>query len=177
MVTSLFAGTVTAVGGVPTDDPHPISPVGDLSEYVSTDASELQAMNNDELSPTREEVTVASGSGTEADPYVITNASELQAMNDDLGASYVLGNDIDASSIANFDPIGEFQNEFTGSFDGDGYTISGLTINRPEEERVGLFGRTGPETAPITNVTSTLLGSSMSAGWSATRTPRYGTSR
>ena len=153
MVTSLFAGTVTAVGGVPTDDSHPISPVGDLSKYVSTDASELQAMNNDELSPTREEVTVASGSGTEADPYVITNASELQAMNDDLDASYVLGNDIDASSIANFDPIGEFQNEFTGSFDGDGYTISGLTINRPEEERVGLFGRTGPETAPITNVT------------------------
>ncbi|MHC4455659.1 MAG: hypothetical protein ACYS0I_01000 [Planctomycetota bacterium] len=40
-----------------------------------------------------------SGSGTEGDPYVITDAYELQEMQDDLGAWYVLGNNIDACDI------------------------------------------------------------------------------
>ena len=70
----------------------------------------------------------------------ITNATELQNMNLDLAGNYVLGNDIDASSISNFDPIGDFTTPFTGAFDGQGYTITGLTINRPGEDYVGLFG-------------------------------------
>ena len=37
----------------------------------------------------------------------ITTAAELQNMNLDLAGDYVLGNDIDASSISNFDPVGD----------------------------------------------------------------------
>ena len=70
----------------------------------------------------------------------ITNATELQNMNLDLAGDYVLGNDIDASSIPNFDPVGDFTTPFTGTFDGQGHTITGLTINRPGEDYVGLFG-------------------------------------
>jgi len=90
------------------------------------------------------------GSGAADDPYVITSVEELQAMNDDLDAQYVLGNDIDASSTANwnggegFEPIGSgagtLPDPFTGSFDGNGHAISGLTIDR-DSSQVGFVAR------------------------------------
>jgi hypothetical protein len=88
-----------------------------------------------------------SGSGTAGSPYVITNVSQLQEMNNDLSAYYILGNDIDASSTSTWDsglgflPIGNISNEFTGNFDGKGYNITGLVINR-DTDFSGLFGFT-----------------------------------
>lgn len=87
------------------------------------------------------------GDGTDADPYVITDLEELQAMEAELDAHYVLGTDIDASETASweggagFDPIGDAdENEpFTGSLDGNGYTIADLTIDRPTRNGVGLI--------------------------------------
>jgi len=71
----------------------------------------------------------------------ISNAEELQDMKNDLDANYVLVSDIDASEIENFEPIGNSEKPFTGSFDGNGHTISNLMINRPKEWEVGLFSR------------------------------------
>ena len=87
------------------------------------------------------------GDGIKSDPYQISNASELQAIEDDLDANYTLVTDIDASNTAQwntesgFDPIGNASSGFVGTFVGNGHTIHGLTINRPSEEFVGLFGR------------------------------------
>jgi hypothetical protein len=89
-----------------------------------------------------------SGSGTPWDPYVITNVKQLQEMKYDLRAYYVLGNDIDASETKywndgrGFEPIGDFDNRFTGSFDGRGYKIYNLYINTTRWY-VGLFGIVG----------------------------------
>lgn len=89
------------------------------------------------------------GSGTEEAPYVIQNVTELQAINNYLGdpnVYFVLGNDIDASATINwnsgegFVPIGNDANNFRGHFDGKGYKITGLYINRPTTDNVGLFG-------------------------------------
>ena len=97
------------------------------------------------------------GDGSSSSPYEIANVSELQAMEDDLDANYELVSDIDASQTAQFDdsngfdPVGEFGDQFTGSFDGDNHTVTGLTINRPNENGVGLFGVTGSD-ATLTNV-------------------------
>lgn len=41
-----------------------------------------------------------------------------------------------------FEPIGNSDTPFTGTFDGQGYSIIGLNINRPEQDNVGLFGYT-----------------------------------
>jgi PKD repeat protein len=86
------------------------------------------------------------GSGTADDPYLIANASELQAMEDDLDGYYELENNISGLETAQwnegkgFDPIGGTNSAFNGKFDGAGYTISGLTINRPNDKYdVGLF--------------------------------------
>ncbi|WP_440770599.1 GLUG motif-containing protein [Natronorubrum sp. DTA28] len=93
------------------------------------------------------------GEGTEEAPYVITDVLELQAMNDDPEAHYELGGDIDASETEDwndgegFEPI----SSFAGEFDGQHYTIAGLVIDRPDEERVGLFGST-EESAEIRDV-------------------------
>jgi hypothetical protein len=84
----------------------------------------------------------------------ITSWTELQAMNSNLSEDYVLSNALTTSDgdyaavagpLANsgdgFIPIGAQGggNEFTGSFDGQGFTITGLFINRPSVF-VGLFG-------------------------------------
>ena len=94
----------------------------------------------------------AGGDGSEAAPWVLVDVYGLQGVFH--GASnakhYVLGNDIDASGAANwndgggFKPIGNrLGNEpFQGRFDGNGHTISGLTIDT-NESSAGLFGFIG----------------------------------
>ena len=48
--------------------------------------------------------------------------------------------DLDMDEYPDFAPIGTSTNPFKGSFNGQNHVISNLTINRPEEEGVGLFG-------------------------------------
>ena len=98
------------------------------------------------------------GSGTSGSPYIITDVGELQEMENDLGAYYLIANDIDASVTstwnggAGFDPIGNEGSQFTGSLDGYGFTISNLTINRPTEDKVGLIGLGWEETLSRINL-------------------------
>lgn len=85
---------------------------------------------------------------------VINSVNALQDMRLGLSGKYALGSSIDASatstwnSNAGFEPVGYLGDanytttNFTGAFDGLGHTITGLTINRPAEENVGLFGLT-----------------------------------
>ncbi len=80
----------------------------------------------------------------------ISTAAELQAINDNLDGDYFQLTDIDLSSITNFDPIGSSSSNFTGSYDGNGYVIKNLTIDRISENRVGLFGST--QNATLNNV-------------------------
>jgi hypothetical protein len=82
---------------------------------------------------------------------------DLDSIRDNLIGSHTLMNDLDsttpgyeelASPTANegkgWQPIGTWTlSAFTGSFDGRGYDIRNLFINRPNESPVGLFGFTG----------------------------------
>jgi PGF-CTERM protein len=91
------------------------------------------------------------GSGSESDPYVVTDVVELQAVAGDVEAAFTLGSDIDASETsdwndgAGFDPVGDFDAIFTGNFDGREYVITGLTIDRPDQDNAALFYGTGEE--------------------------------
>ncbi len=55
------------------------------------------------------------------------------------GVKFILENDIDMSSVANFTPIGSSSNAFKGNFYGNGHIISNLKINSSADE-IGLFG-------------------------------------
>ena len=80
--------------------------------------------------------------------HEVKTLAELQAVQNDLDGHYILMNDIDASETTTwnngggFYPIGSAATPFTGAFDGNGKTITGLVINRPTAENVGLFGYT-----------------------------------
>ncbi|MFW5950425.1 MAG: GLUG motif-containing protein, partial [archaeon] len=86
------------------------------------------------------------GDGTENEPYKITTDQELQAIAEELDAHYELEINIAASMTDQwnggdgFEPIGDLDHPFTGSFDGNGYEICGITIDRDDERRVGVFG-------------------------------------
>jgi len=80
----------------------------------------------------------------------------LQAINTNLAGNYALGTNINATGTSawnaglGFTPIGTSATPFTGMFDGMGHTITGLFINRPAVNEVGLFGFAN--FATITNV-------------------------
>ena len=90
--------------------------------------------------------------GSETTIY-ITTAQQLKRLADEVNAgdskrdkTYLLANDIDLSGYPNWTPIGRFDPPddmlpFSGVFDGQGYSITGLKISGNEEAR-GLFGYT-----------------------------------
>lgn len=93
-----------------------------------------------------------SGEGTEEAPYQVTNCLQLQEIQSHLSSYFVLNNDIDCSvtstwnSGKGFEPIGNSgKNSFVGTLDGNGHTISALTINHDNanDQNVGLFGVLG----------------------------------
>ena len=85
---------------------------------------------------------------------VVNNVYQMQWMNTALNGKYELGSDIDAGVTTDtakwgaegFNPIGDYSNRFTGTFDGLGFAISNLYINRPDTDFVGLFGYTNNAT-------------------------------
>lgn len=85
------------------------------------------------------------GSGTNKFPFLIQSAEDLIALGNEenivhMNAKFVVTEDIDLSVETNFTPIGRGYHPFTGSFDGNGFTISNLTINSSEASEIGLFG-------------------------------------
>ncbi|MCX6773637.1 MAG: MopE-related protein [Candidatus Micrarchaeota archaeon] len=118
-----------------------------------------------------------SGSGTPADPCQIRNWTNLQAMNKNLTLSYELMNDIGPGTDgydlyqtgSGFTPIGtcsydgwecRWGNLFSGTFEGNHHSITGLYINLIGNDYVGMFGHASGST--ISNVA--LIGMNVS-GW------------
>ncbi|UPK01712.1 MBG domain-containing protein [Bradyrhizobium sp. 170] len=96
--------------------------------------------------------------GATLDTYMlVNNVCDLQNMQNYLSGTYALGRDIDAAATsgwnggAGFLPVGGSSSPFTGTFDGQGRVISGLFVNRPTSEFVGMFGYNGAA-ATVRNV-------------------------
>ncbi|MBE5763015.1 MAG: hypothetical protein E7338_02190 [Clostridiales bacterium] len=105
------------------------------------------------------------GSGTKVDPYQIGDAEELGAFRDIInGLSAVtekhaiLTKDIVFDTETKWTPIGTDTKPFKGTFDGNGYTIKGLTINADDGERGGLFGNiTGGATEDAASIIKNVI--------------------
>lgn len=90
-------------------------------------------------------VCSSDGTGTLADPIIICNAEDLNAVRLDLDANYVLGKDIDLRCFSRqradgWLPIGDWEDLFSGSFNGNNHKISNLYINDSDGLDLGLFG-------------------------------------
>lgn len=69
-----------------------------------------------------------------AQNYNITTATDLLNIKNNLAGDYTLANDIDMTGVE-FTPLGEL----TGSLDGQGHVIKGLTFNNPQQDQAALF--------------------------------------
>ena len=74
---------------------------------------------------------------------IIKTAQDLDNIRNNLSGKYILMADIDLSSYSNWTAIGDSTNGFTGELNGNGYVIKNLTINRADEDYVGLFAAIG----------------------------------
>ena len=130
------------------------------------------------------------GSGTSSDPYIIDMPERLAKLAEyvnagtapyaDAGKYYKLNADINLSVYGvtfnggkGWIPIGTSSSRtFSGHFDGNGHTVSGLYINGSSGE-VGLFGRLLNATIKNLGVAGTVTGSGSVgglAGWSRSST-------
>ncbi|MCD4829200.1 MAG: T9SS type A sorting domain-containing protein [Candidatus Cloacimonetes bacterium] len=90
------------------------------------------------------------GDGTQADPYQVATLDNLlwvSTNNVSWSCHFIQTADIDATDTQNwndgagFSPIGTGAlHDFSGSYNGQGYTIDGLYMNRPTNDCPGMFG-------------------------------------
>jgi uncharacterized repeat protein (TIGR01451 family) len=122
------------------------------------------------------------GSGSEGDPYHVASLDDLRYLSEHpfyWDYHFKQTADIDASDTENwndnglggsyagyygFSPIGNNLNNFSGSYDGGGYKIDNLFINRPSTDYIGLFGSTAGATITNTGVTNVDITGKMSVG-------------
>ncbi len=97
---------------------------------------------------------LAKGYSYDNNTYTVYTADGLkawaEAAQSDFSLNCILAADITLPTVAegesNWTPIGTYDhyyNRYTGTFDGGGHTITGLTINQSGTDHVGLFGCIG----------------------------------
>ena len=127
------------------------------------------------------------GRGTQDDPYLIYTAEGLKAFRDKAngGERYAfatLMNDIvlndgtfdadgnytatdgSAAEPEKWTPIGTDNNQYRGTFDGNGKTVKGLYVNTGGDEPVGLFGSTGGPNIKNLTVDGCVVGKDWAGG-------------
>jgi hypothetical protein len=142
---------------------HFVEWTGDISTIADIDAAETTITMTGNYSITANFGPFSGGNGTAEDPYQIADWYRLDDVRNYLSSHFILINNLDSNSIGyaelasatahegkGWQPIGN-NNTFIGSFDGQGYEICDLFINRPDESEVGLFGAVG-EAGAIENV-------------------------
>ncbi len=103
------------------------------------------------------EIPFAGGMGTEEDPYQIATADQLAEVGNFMGNHFVVTADIDAASLGDLDPIGNYIPEshdgvyFENTFDGNGHVISNLSIHN-DDGATGMFAAIS-SSAVIKNLT------------------------
>ncbi len=94
------------------------------------------------------------GTGTNTNPFMVESYADLKNVGNNLTAFYKLSNDIIADDSksdngdAGFEPIGTATVPFNGHFNGAGFKIKNLFINRGLKNNIGLFAAIG-DTASV----------------------------
>ena len=124
----------------------------DFSKYLNVEITANDHYSTGNTIPTAWlgpfDIPFSGGDGSAGNPFQIRTAQELQNIERKLDGHYVLGSNVDASETQTwngglgFDPIGNPDDPFVGTLNGQGFIIDSLYINRTEDY-VGLFGVTG----------------------------------
>ena len=108
--------------------------------WTLEEGGEYPVLRRDPVAP---EKLAAGGAGTADDPFLIATAEQLDRIRDQLGADTHFRQVADID-LAGFGDPGKGWRPISGqigSYDGGGYRIFNLAINRPGEDDVGLFGK------------------------------------
>ncbi len=112
--------------------------VGDVLAVLAQDGATLRIYAITVTAPP----LYLSGTGTVDDPFIITTIEALNDVRNNPNAHFKLGANIDLdvtpyNTGEGWLPVGVF----TGTFDGAGFNISNLFINKPASSNIGLFGQ------------------------------------
>ena len=119
---------------------------------ISNNGIATYANNDDviDMSSISETVTADEWAKTAGKVIKLNTADDLKKLatitnggKDTSGRTFALGADIDMQGVSDFVPIGDYNysTKFKGVFDGQGFTISNLTI-KSTDKTVGFFGAT-----------------------------------
>ena len=114
--------------------------IGSISYNETLEAYEINSVDN-----LNDLAVYVNGSGTYSTGVGETTSHTCERLTFKMTADITY----DKSSENNFTPIGEQNKDFYGTFDGQGHTISGIRINKPEENYKGIFGALGTTTAGV----------------------------
>jgi hypothetical protein len=146
------SGTGTVMfGGHYVDDelvPAMVSTSGRVTIFYNPTGNDNTSVNATSYTSPTDYSSHVTGGGTLTAYMLVNTVFDLQNIQNNLGGSYALGRDIDASATAvwnggqGFVPIGQMGHAFTGRFNGEGQHIDGLTIapTDPNVTNIGLFG-------------------------------------
>jgi hypothetical protein len=134
---------------------HFVEWTGDTDTIAYVDAAETTINMSGNYSITANFGPFSGGNGTAENPYRIADWWHLDNVRNYLSSYFIVINDLDSNSIGytelasatahegkGWQPIA-VNTTFVGSFDGQGYEICDLFINRSDESEVGLFGAVG----------------------------------
>ena len=142
---------------------HFVEWTGDISTIADVDAAVTIITMSGNYSITANFGPFSGGNGTAEDPYQIADWYRLDDVRNYLSSHFILINDLDSNSIGYTELASSSAHEgkgwqpiavnttFVGGFDGQGYEICDLFINRSDESSVGLFGILG-DAGTIANV-------------------------
>jgi hypothetical protein len=153
------AGTGVGIRAVANPGYHFVNWTASAGGFADTNAAETTfTMPTQNATITANFALFAGGTGIEDNPYQIVDWYQLYNVRNDLDSYFMLMSNLDsttagyeeqASPTANqgkgWQPIGSYGSPFAGTFDGEGYEIRDLFINRPDEACVGLFGAVGDQ--------------------------------
>ena len=142
---------------------HFVEWTGNTDTIADVDAAATTITMSGNYSITANFGPFSGGNGTAEDPYQIADWYRLDDVRNYLSSYFILISDLDSNSIGytelaspsahegkGWQPIAA-NTTFVGSFDGQGYEICDLFINRSDESSVGLFGILG-DAGTIANV-------------------------
>ena len=149
-------GTLVELTAVPSDGWEFDQWEGDLTG--SENPTSITMVNSAVITVlfTERETVFSGGDGSSGNPYQVSTSEQLQTIGEFVDSHFIQVSNINAGSTSGwngsqgFSPIGSSSNPFTGTFNGNEFEISGLTIDRDGDDYIGLFGFTG--NAQINNV-------------------------
>lgn len=119
---------------------YPTAAAADVPNSINTEKSVPPLFDNSQTADNSSEMETLDFKGTSY--YLVYNEAQLRAIGTGkygMGLNYMQQADISLSA-GDWVPIGTWDAPFTGTYNGNGFEIKGLTMTDPDAEIIGLFG-------------------------------------